>query len=118
MKLKCHLQYERDYCNLMQSKGFHTERVAASGRRKLSVCDTITMRAGHVYLTEIKSTKFEKYIFYPKQELLNVSATHSIPILLAIYFKSSHSSKGKGNWVFKRIFGRTEVTKDDKSDML
>jgi Holliday junction resolvase len=118
MRLKSHLQYERDFCTMMQEKGFHTERVAASGRRRDSVCDVITFRAGLVYLTEIKSTKFEKYIFRPKQELLDVGSSQSVPILLAVYFKSEHSSKGKGVWVLKRVFGRTEVCKNDKSDRL
>ena len=118
MRLKSHLQYERDYCNMMNEQGFHTERVAASGRRKKSVCDAITFKYGWVYLTEIKSTKQIKYVYKPKEELMAVSQKHSIPVLLAVYFKSSHSSQGKGRWVLKKVFGVMEVTKDDESDRI
>jgi Holliday junction resolvase len=41
----------------MKEKGYHTERVAASGRRQYSVCDAVIYSLKKiVFLVEVKST--------------------------------------------------------------
>jgi len=89
MRLKTHLQYERNFCNEMQSKGYHTERVASSGRRRGAVCDAVLFSSTKSYLVEIKATSAKK--FYLKGQLhgiLEVCEKHNCLPLLAIYVKS------------------------------
>lgn len=118
MRLKSHLQYERDFCNLMNEQGFHTERVAASGRRKESVCDAVLFTLNKTYLVEVKSTKEKSFsLKRGLHGLLPVCSKHNVLPLLAVYFKSSHSSKGKGKWVFKIINDNLEkVSVNDGCD--
>lgn len=117
MKLKTHLQYERDFCNLMKERGFHTERVAASGRRKYSVCDVILFSKSEVFMVEVKSTSFEKFKVNGLHGVIETAVEFNVIPLLAVYFKSSHSSKGRGCWVMKRLDENIkEVKKDDRSD--
>lgn len=117
MRLKSHLQYERDFCNLMKEQGFHTERVAASGRRKYSVCDVILFSKEKVYLVEVKSTAEEKFKMRGLHGIIEKANEFNISPLLAVYFKSSHSSQGSGKWVLKLLNSELkEVTKNDRSD--
>ena len=117
MKLKSHLQYERDFCNMMKEQGYHTERVAASGRRKYSVCDAILFSKSEVFLVEVKSTSEEKFKMKGLHRIIEKSNEFNIKPLLAVYFKSPHSSKGSGKWVLKRLnTNLKEVTKNDRSD--
>ncbi|MGV8150865.1 MAG: hypothetical protein ACP5NV_04005 [Candidatus Woesearchaeota archaeon] len=117
MRLKSHLQYERDFCNLMKSKGFHTERVAASGRRQYSVCDAVLFSKKEVFLVEVKSTREVVYRMTGLHGIIEKALEFNITPLLAVYFKSSHSSKGEGVWVFKRLNANlSEVRRNDRSD--
>lgn len=120
MRLKSHLQYERDFCNVMKERGFHTERVAASGRRKGAVCDAVLFSDKRVYLVEVKSTKEKSFsLRNGLHGLLPVCSKYNLTPLIAVYFKSSHSSKGKGRWVFKIIDDELEkVNFDDGCDEL
>ena len=103
MRLKSHLQYERDFCNLMKERGFHTERVAASGRRRYSVCDLIMFSKDEVFMVEVKSTKESKFRMRGLHGVIEIANEYNVVPLLAVYFKSSHSSQGKGCWVLKRL---------------
>lgn len=117
MRLKTHLQYERDFCNMMKDKGFHTERVAASGRRKYSVCDVILFSKSAVFMVEVKSTASDKFRMTGLHGVIEKAIEFNVQALLAVYFKSSHSSKGSGKWVLKRLNSDLkEVTKNDRSD--
>lgn len=117
MRLKSHLQYERDFCNLMKERGFHTERVAASGRRKYSVCDVILFSKTKTFLVEVKSTAEEKFKMRGLHGIIEKALEFNISPLLAVYFKSSHSSQGSGKWVLKLLNSELkEVTKNDRSD--
>ena len=117
MRLKTHLQYERDFCNLMKEQGYHTERVAASGRRKFSVCDLIMFSKHEVFMVEVKSTKEAKFRIHGLHGVVEIASEYNVVPLLAVYFKSSHSSYGKGGWVMKRLDREImEVRKDDRSD--
>ncbi len=117
MRLKSHLQYERDFCNLMKSKGYHTERVAASGRRQYSVCDAVLFSKKEVFLVEVKSTREVVYRMTGLHGIIEKALEFNITPLLAVYFKSSHSSKGEGVWVFKRLNANlSEVRRNDRSD--
>lgn len=117
MRLKTHLQYERDFCNLMKEEGYHTERVAASGRRKHSVCDLILFSKKEVFMVEVKSTKEAKFRVHGLHGVVEKALEFNVVPLLVVYFKSSHSSKGKGCWVMKRLDKEImEVRKDDRSD--
>jgi Holliday junction resolvase len=101
----------------MKSKGFHTERVAASGRRKFSVCDAVLFTKKESFLVEVKSTREEVYRMTGLHGIIEKASEFNITPLLAVYFKSSHSSKGEGVWVFKRLSNQlSEVTKNDRSD--
>ena len=120
MRMKCHLQYERNYCNLMQLKGYHAERVAASGRRKGSVCDAVLFTPDASYLVEIKSTKAKSFSLKRGLHGL-VERCDGLQILplIAVYFKSAHSSKGSGHWVMKIITDKLErINVNDKSDKI
>lgn len=120
MRMKCHLQYERDFCNLMNEKGFHSERVAASGRRKNSVCDAVLFTPNNSYLVEVKSTKTESYSLKKGLHGLveRCEGLHILP-LVAVYFKSIHSSQGSGRWVWKKITNDLlRVDKNDECDKL
>ena len=117
MKLKSHLQYERDFCNLMDEKDFHTERVAASGRRKHSVCDVILFSKSTVFMVEVKSTGLTKFRVKRLHGVVEKALEFNVMPLLAVYFKSSHSSQGKGKWVLKLLDKEVkEVTDNDRSD--
>jgi len=117
MRLKSHLQYERDFCNLMKEKGYHTERVAASGRRKYSVCDAVLFTKKESFLVEVKSTREEVYRMTGLHGIIEKALEFNITPLLAVYFKSAHSSKGQGVWVFKRLNNPlSEVRKNDRCD--
>lgn len=117
MRLKTHLQYERDFCNIMKDRGFHTERVAASGRRKHSVCDLILFSKQEVFMVEVKSTKEVKFRMRGLHGVIEIAQEYNVVLLLAVYFKSSHSSQGSGKWVLKRLDKEVkEVTKNDRSD--
>jgi len=102
----------------MQLIGYHTERVAASGRRRASVCDAVLFTGRKSYLVEVKSTK-EKFFSVQKGLHGIIEACEKVNILplIAIYFKSSHSSEGSGRWVLKIITKDLEKVKcDDRSD--
>ncbi|MFH1510848.1 MAG: hypothetical protein ABIF10_04090 [Candidatus Woesearchaeota archaeon] len=117
LNLKSQLQYERTFCDLMFSKGHHTERVAASGRRKNSICDAVCFTSYAQYICEIKATKQARFVYIDEKGMAETAARLNIKALLAVYFKSSHSSAGKGRWVFRTINeGRMVVRKDDKSE--
>lgn len=117
MRLKSHLQYERDFCNLMKERGFHTERVAASGRRKYSVCDVVLFSKTKTFLVEVKSTASDKFRMTGLHGIIEKASEFNICSLLAVYFKSSHSSQGSGKWVLKLLNSELkEVTKNDRSD--
>lgn len=117
MKLKSHLQYERDFCNMMKEKGYHTERVAASGRRKYSVCDVILFSKSSVFMVEVKSTASPKFRMTGLHGVVEKALEFNVIPLLAVYFKSSHSSQGKGKWVLKLLDKEVkEVTNNDRSD--
>ena len=117
MRLKSHLQYERDFCNLMKERGFHTERVAASGRRQYSVCDAVLFSKKETFLIEVKSTREVVYRMTGLHGIIEKAIEFNIVPLLAVYFKSSHSSQGQGQWVFKRLNDSVkEVRKNDRSD--
>ena len=117
MRLKSHLQYERDFCNLMKERGFHTERVAASGRRKYSVCDVVLFSKTKTFLVEVKSTAEDKFRMRGLHGIIEKASEFNIGSLLAVYFKSSHSSQGSGKWVLKLLNSELkEVTKNDRSD--
>jgi Holliday junction resolvase len=117
MKLKSHLQYERDFCNLMDEKGFHTERVAASGRRRYSVCDVILFSKFRVFMVEVKSTGLAKFRVKGLHGVVEKALEFNVMPLLAVYFKSSHSSQGSGKWVLKLLDKEVkEVTNNDRSD--
>jgi Holliday junction resolvase len=101
----------------MKERGFHTERVAASGRRKHSVCDLIMFSKNEVFMVEVKSTKEKKFRIRELHGVIEIAQEYNVIPLLAVYFKSSHSSKGKGCWVMKRLNENImEVSKDDRSD--
>lgn len=117
MRLKSHLQYERDFCNMMKERGFHTERVAASGRRQYSVCDAVLFTKKEVFLVEVKSTRENVFRINGLHGIAEKATEFNIIPLLAVYFKSSHSSKGQGCWIIKRLNDSVlEVRKDDRSD--
>lgn len=119
MRLKSHLQYERDFCNMMKEKGYHTERVAASGRRQYSVCDAVLFSKKEVFLVEVKSTREVVYRMTGLHGIIEKATEFNIVPLIAVYFKSPHSSKGQGCWVIKRLNANLlEVRKDDKCDEL
>ena len=102
---------------MMKEQGFHTERVAASGRRKYSVCDLIMFSKNEVFMVEVKSTKEEKFRMRGLHGIVETALDYNVIPLLAVYFKSSHSSKGSGKWVLKRLNSDLkEVTKNDRSD--
>jgi len=101
----------------MKEKGYHTERVAASGRRKHSVCDVILFSKSAVFMVEVKSTASEKFRIKGLHGVIEKSAEFNVVPLLAVYFKSPHSSQGSGKWVLKRLNqDLKEVTKNDRSD--
>ena len=117
LNAKSQLQYERDFCDMMHGLGWHAERVASSGKRQLSVCDAVLFTASASYLTEVKATRKVRFVFEDDNNIVGTAQRVGIRGLLAIYFKSSHSSQGKGNWVFKILNeNRTVVNKNDKSD--
>ncbi len=118
MKLKCHLQYERDFCNLMASRGYHTERIASSGRRKKSVCDAVMFSKNESFLVEIKSTSKNVMRLDKLHGIIEKANEFNITPLLVVYFKSKHSSEGKGKWIMKRLNGITKVLKNDQSDIV
>ena len=114
---KSQLQYERNFCDLMYSRGCHTERVAASGRRRHSICDVVCFTLNSPYICEIKATRESRFVFVDEKGMKETANKFNMSALLAIYFKSSHSSQGKGNWVFKTINQyKMVVKKDDKSE--
>jgi Holliday junction resolvase len=101
----------------MKERGFHTERVAASGRRKYSVCDAVLFTKKESFLVEVKSTREVVYRMTGLHGIIEKANEFKIIPLLAVYFKSSHSSKGEGKWVLKRLnVNILEVRKDDRSD--
>jgi Holliday junction resolvase len=101
----------------MKERGFHTERVAASGRRKHSVCDLIMFSKSEVFMVEVKSTKEAKFRMRGLHGVIEIAQEYNVVPLLAVYFKSSHSFQGKGCWVLKRLDENVmEVRKDDRSD--
>jgi Holliday junction resolvase len=118
MRLKSHLQYERNFCNLSQSIGWHAERVAASGRRRGSVCDAVLFTQKASYLVEIKSTRANSFsLANGLHGLVEVADKLPVKALIAVYFKSSHSCKGKGVWVWKVITKDLgSVKRDDRPD--
>jgi len=115
MKLKSHLQYERDFCNMMKTAGFHTERVAASGRRKGSVCDAVLFTSGNCFLVEVKSTRHKFFdLSGGLHGIVEACEGRNVLPLIAVYFKSHHSSEGPGRWVLKVI--NKELRRIDKHD--
>jgi Holliday junction resolvase len=103
----------------MKEQGYHTERVAASGRRKFSVCDLIMFSKQEVFMVEVKSTREVKFRIKGLHGVVETATDYKVVPLLAIYFKSSHSSMGKGCWVMKRLDKQlVEVRKDDRSDQV
>lgn len=89
----CHnKQYERDFADMMCSKGFHCERIAGSGSAKEAVCDCILFREKKSFLVEVKATK-EK-TFYVRthvriqlEKMIDVARKQGINALLAVKFK-------------------------------
>ncbi|MBR9700194.1 hypothetical protein GOV09_07085 [Candidatus Woesearchaeota archaeon] len=77
----------------MQSEGYHSERVAASGSRRGSFCDAVLFTPGNSYLVEVKSTKTKSCSLKKGLHGLveRCEGLHILP-LVAVYFKSSHSS--------------------------
>ena len=113
--LKSQLQYERDFCNLMDSLGHHAERVAASGRRKNSVCDTVLLTSKSTYLVEVRATKEKKYKLANLHGLVEVAKKFNIPSLIAVRFKGNCHLPGR--WVHKVITNElSEVGFYDESD--
>lgn len=88
----------------MEGKGFHTERVASSGKRVNSVCDVVLFKLGQAYLAEVKATKFDKLRLdrEQKEQLLRVSIKHSIPALYAVRFKGKYNGN-RACWVVKQL---------------
>jgi len=102
---------------MMKERGFHTERVAASGRRKYSVCDVILFSKSEAFMVEVKSTSLERFDMKGLHGVIEKAVEFNVVPLLAVYFKSSHSSKGTGVWVMKRLDESIkEIRKDDRSD--
>jgi Holliday junction resolvase len=105
---------------MMKERGFHTERVAASGRRKGAVCDAVLFTLNKTYLVEVKSTREKSFsLRRGLHGLLPVCSKFNVLPLIAVYFKSSHSSRGKGRWVLKVINENMEkVSINDGCDEL
>jgi len=58
-------RYERKLADKLEREGFHCERVASSGKRRLSVCDLVAVKDGKSYFIEVKTRN--KRGFYVKQ---------------------------------------------------
>jgi len=117
LTLKSQLQYERDFCNIMCNIGNHAERVAASGKRKKSVCDAVVITMIRTYLAEVKATK--KKTFYVKglHGLVEVSEKFNIKPILAVRFKGNCHNPGR--WVWKIITPHlNKVVFEDESDTI
>jgi Holliday junction resolvase len=101
------VRYERELCEYAEPLGYHAERVAGSGRGRLSVCDIVLMKDGRGYLVEVKSTRNDTYYVSDKpetrqrlQDLINVSEKCEATPLLAVRFKR----RGKRRrWVIKKL---------------
>lgn len=98
-------KYEREFCEYVESMGFHAERVAGSGLRQKSVCDVVLIKDGQGYLVEIKSTRDKTYYVSDKpgvkerlMELINVANKCGALPLLAIRFKGK-----KKVWIIKKL---------------
>ena len=114
-KLKSQLQYERDFCNLVCGKGYHSERVAASGRRILSVCDAVVITYKMTYLTEVRATKKKVYKIANLHGLVEIALKYNILSLLAVRFKGNCHKPGR--WVWKVITPELKkVEFNDESD--
>ena len=113
-------QYEREFCECAENKGFHAERVAGSGLRQKSVCDVVLIKDGQGYLVEVKSTKDKTYYVSDKpdtrerlNELIKVANKSGAIPLLAVRFK--HRGKKKV-WIVKTLSSKLDkVSRNDKS---
>lgn len=111
-------QYEREFCEYAESKGFHAERVAGSGLREKSVCDVVLIKDGQGYLVEIKSTKDNVYYVSDKPgikerliELINIAEKCGAIPLLAVRFKGKRKI-----WIIKKLsLDLWKVSIDDES---
>lgn len=113
-------QYEREFCEYAENRGFHGERVAGSGLRKKSVCDVVLIKDGQGYLVEVKSTKDKTYYVSDKpdtrerlDELIKVANRSGAIPLLAVRFKSRGR---KRIWIVKELQPRLDkVPRNDKT---
>jgi len=113
-------QYEREFCEYAESRGFHAERVAGSGSRKKSVCDVVLIRNGQGYLVEVKSTKDKTYYVSDKpgtrkrlNELIMVANKSGAIPLLAVRFKNRGKKK---SWIVKTLSLKLDkVTRNEES---
>lgn len=96
--LKSQLQYERDFCNLMCSIGHHSERVSASGKRLLSVCDAVVITMQKTYLAEVRATKEKAYRIAHLHGIVEVCQKYNILPLIAVRFKGNCHKPGKFVW--------------------
>lgn len=117
LKIKSQLQYERDFCNLMCQQGHHAERVASSGKRFLSVCDSVLITKNNTYLVEVKATKEKSFKLRGLHGNVETAIKFNIKPLIAVRFKGNSHNPGK--WVIKIISPNlNKVTIQDGSDKL
>ena len=115
--LRSQLQYERDFCDLMDKQGHHAERVASSGRRKNSVCDVIVISTNRTYLVEIRATKSKTYRISNLHGIVEVSSRYNVVPLIAVRFKGNRYTPGR--WVWKIIAkDLKKVDFNDRSDQI
>ncbi len=85
-------RYEREYADMMCSKGHHCERIAGSGSSQQAVCDCVLFKDGFGYLVEVKATKLPVFYMrkHVREQLLKmklVALQQRVHALLAIKFK-------------------------------
>ena len=81
------------------------------------MCDAVCFTLTAVYLTEVKATHAKKYAYKDTKDLIVTAEKVNVKALLAVYFKSTHSSQGKGRWVYKILDNKQmAVRKDDRPD--
>ena len=117
LTIKSQLQYERDFCNMMCEQGNHAERVASSGKRKKSVCDSVLITLMKTYLVEVKATQEKTFYVKGLHGLVEVAQKFNISPLIAVRFKGN--SHKKGRWVCKIITPNlNKIEFEDESDQL
>jgi len=101
---------ERELMKILESRGYHCERVAGSGINKKSVSDIVAIKDGKPYLIQCKLRK--RNVFYPNEfrdelrRLMIISKKCGAIPLLAIKFK------GKGWKLIKLYDVPKKITKD------